>query len=109
MADTRQTAIQAVLVGYLALLVVAIVTGNPLANVAVNLGFAVVALYFGYTVYEDQRPGVDSRVRLVTAGAFVLAGIAQFVAVATQAPEADIASSALFVLGFIGYIVIRRT
>ncbi|RDI71198.1 hypothetical protein [Halopelagius longus] len=108
MADTRQTAIRAILVGYLALLIVAIVTGNPLANVAVNVGFGVVALYFGYTVYEEQSRGIDPRVRLATAGAFVLAGLAQFVAVATRAPEADIASSALFVLGFIGYLVIQR-
>jgi hypothetical protein len=108
MADTRQTAIRALLVGYLALLVVAIFTGNPLANVAVNLGFAVVALYFGYTVYEDERRGVDPRVRLATAAAFVLAGLAQFVNVATRAPVADLASSALFVLGFVGYMVLRR-
>lgn len=113
MADTGQTAIQVILVGYLALLVVAIVTGNPLANTAVDVGFAVVALYFGYTVYEDQRRGIDSRVRLATAGAFVVAGIAQFAAVAMeaagmQAAGANIAASAFFVLGFIGYFVLRR-
>ncbi|MFC6826363.1 hypothetical protein [Halopelagius fulvigenes] len=113
MADTRQTAIRAILVGYLALLVVAVVTGNPLANVAVDVGFGVVALYFGYTVYEERSRGTDPRVRLATAGAFVLAGLAQFVSVAMWAAgmgsnAVETVASAFFVLGFIGYLVIRR-
>jgi hypothetical protein len=107
MANTQQTVIRAILIAYLALLVVALLTGNALASLALNVGFGAVAIYFGYTVYE--APGsIDRRVRLATAASFVLAGLSQFAAIATQIPLAEIGSSVFFVIGFIGYIIVRR-
>jgi hypothetical protein len=105
---SRQNALRAALVAYLLLIVVAVTTQNPLVETLVDVGFGFAALYFGYLVYGLRGAGVDPRVRAATAGAFVLSGLTQFVVVVIENSVLDLVSSALFVVGFVGYFVLRR-
>ncbi|QCC48338.1 hypothetical protein [Halobellus limi] len=107
MERRSRTILQSVLVGYLVLLLASIVTGDPVVTTAADLGFAAVAGYFGYTVYANRSPSEDERVVYVTAAALVLAGLAQLLALVPGFGAAALASTAFFVVGFVGYFYLR--
>ena len=100
--------LQSVLVGYLALLAASIITGNPVVQTAADLGFAAVVGFFGYVVYTNRSPSDDERIVIGTAAAFVLAGVAQLLALVPGLETVSVASTGLFVLGFLGYFLLRR-
>ena len=107
--DSRsRTLLRSVLIGYLALLAAAIVTGNPVVQTAADLGFAGVVGFFGYLVYRNRSPSDDERIVLGTAAAFVLAGVAQLLGLVPGLGAAAVVSTGLFVLGFLGYFLLRR-
>ncbi|WP_144901897.1 hypothetical protein [Halobellus captivus] len=103
-----RTILQSILIGYLALLVASILTGNPIVARAADFGFAVLSGVFGYIVYTTRSTSDDERVVLITAAAFVLAGIAQLLGLLPGFGVAAVAATVLFVVGFIGYFYLRR-
>lgn len=107
--DSRsRSLLQSLLIGYLVLLIAAILTSNPLVSRAADLGFAVVSVVFGYIVYTTRASSDDERVVLATAAAFVLAGIAQLVGFVPGFTLVQVAATVLFLLGFVGYFYLRR-
>jgi len=98
----------AVLIGYIALIAASLLIDNPVVATAADLGFAAVAAVFAYVVYTGTSPSDDRRVVLGSVGALVGAAIAQVLALFTSLAAFETASTVLFVLGFIGYFVIRR-
>ncbi|MGQ4554779.1 hypothetical protein [Halobellus sp. GM3] len=108
MEPRSRTVLQSVLIGYLVLLVASILTENPLLTTAADLGFAAVAGYFGYAVYANRSPSDDARLVAVTAAALVLAGVTQLLALLPGLGVAELASTAFFVVGFVGYFLLRR-
>ena len=107
MERRSQTILQSVLIGYLVLLLASIVLENPVVSTAADLGFAVVAGFFGYTVYANRSPSEDERIVYVTAAALVLAGLAQLLALVPGFGVAALASTGFFVIGFVGYFLLR--
>jgi len=102
-----RTILQSVLIGYLVLLLASIATGHPVVETAADLGFAAVAGFFGYIVYANRSPSDDERVVYVTAAALVLAGLAQLLALVPGFGVAALASTAFFIIGFVGYFLLR--
>ena len=107
MERRSRTILQSVLIGYLVLLLASLVVDNPVVTTAADLGFAVVAGYFGYVVYANRSPSDDERVVYVTAAALVLAGLAQLLALLPGFGIAALASTVFFVVGFVGYFLLR--
>jgi hypothetical protein len=103
-----RTILQSVLIGYLALLVASIITGNPIVRRATDLGFVAVTAFFGYVVYANRAPSDDQRLVAITAGTLVLAGVAQLVAFVPGLAAAELAATGLFVVGFVGYFLLQR-
>ena len=102
--ETR-TLTQAGLIGYVALVVASIVTGNPTVELAVDIAFGVVSLLLG--VVTLQIP-VDNQLKYVAGGGFLLAGLAQFVELVVGDPAIGLASTLFLLGGLLGYLVLRR-
>ncbi|WP_049987637.1 hypothetical protein [Halobellus rufus] len=101
--------LQSVLLGYLVLLVLSILTGNPIVSRATDFGFAIVSALFGYVIYTSRSPGDDERVVRLTAGAFAIAAVAQVIGLLPGFGTAALAATAFFVVGFVGYFYLRRS
>lgn len=107
MASSHQRAIQGLLVVFLALLLASIAISNPTLDVVVEVGFGFAALYFGYATYTNESYP-DGPAKTVTAAAFALAGLGQFFTLLTGRTAVDLATTAVFVVAFIGYVVLNR-
>lgn len=109
MADLQETRrgqiIGAIGLGYLLLLVYAIVTGDPLANLLADALFVV--LIIGLGVFVVQRYGTDP-LPLVSAIALVASGIAQAVWLARDIAAAQGASTLLLLVGLGIYLYLGR-
>ncbi|POG57327.1 hypothetical protein [Haloferax marisrubri] len=102
--DTRQLT-QAGLIGYLALVVAAFATGNPTLRLAADAAFGLTAVLLGVVTL---RIPVDSRLKYVAGGGFVLAGLSQFAELATGVQSVGLASTLFLVGGLLGYLALRR-
>ncbi|WP_336021974.1 hypothetical protein [Halobellus salinisoli] len=100
--------LQSVLIGYLVLLVASILTGNPIVSRAADFGFAIVSAVFGYVVYTSRSASDDERIVRLTAGAFVIAAVAQVLGLLPGFGTAALAATAFFLVGFVGYFYLRR-
>jgi uncharacterized membrane protein YeaQ/YmgE (transglycosylase-associated protein family) len=108
--DSRsQTILRSALIGYIALIAASILIDNPVVATAADLGFAAVAGVFAYVIYMGSSPSDDRRVVLGSVGSLVGAAIAQVLALVPGFATFETVSTVLFVLGFIGYFVIRRS
>lgn len=107
--DSRsQTILRSVLIGYIALIAASLLIDNPIVATAADLGFAVVAGFFAYVVYTGTSPSDDRRVVLGSVAALVGAAVAQVIALFPGFANFETVSTVLFVVGFLGYFVIRR-
>jgi len=107
--DSRsQTILRSVLIGYIALIAASILLDDPIVATAADLGFAVVAGFFAYTIYTNRSASDDRRVVLASVGALVAAAVTQILALFPGFAVFETVSTVLFVLGFLGYFVIRR-
>ncbi|KAB1196996.1 MULTISPECIES: hypothetical protein [Haloferax] len=102
--DTR-TLTQAGLIGYLVLVVAAIATGDPTLRLLSDAAFGVVAILLG--VVTLQVP-VDSQLKYVAGGGFLLAGLAQFAELVTGLQSIAFASTLFLLAGLLGYLALRR-
>lgn len=96
---------QAGLIGYLALVVASIVTGNPALRFAADAAFGLVAIMLG--VVTLQVP-VEGQLKYVAGGGFLLAGLAQFAELATGIQSIGLASTLFLLAGLLGYLALRR-
>ena len=107
--DSRsQTILRSVLIGYIALIAASILIDNPVVATAADLGFAAVAGFFAYAIYTSASPSDDRRVVLAAVGALVGAAVAQVLALVPGFATFETVATVLFILGFLGYFVIRR-
>jgi uncharacterized membrane protein YeaQ/YmgE (transglycosylase-associated protein family) len=107
--DSRsQTILRSVLIGYIALIAASILLDNPVVTTAADLGFAAIAGVFAYVIYAGASPSDDRRVVLGAVGALVGAAITQVLALLPGFASFETVSTVLFILGFLGYFVIRR-
>ncbi|WP_396610402.1 hypothetical protein ACH9L7_09075 [Haloferax sp. S1W] len=102
--DTRTLA-QAGLIGYIALVVASIFSGDPTLALATDVAFGVVAVLLG--IVTLQVP-VDNQLKYVAGGGFLLAGLAQFVEIVTNNQAIGLASTLFLLGGLLGYLVLRR-
>ncbi|WP_416838966.1 hypothetical protein [Haloferax sp. DFSO52] len=102
--DTKMLT-QAGLIGYLVLVVAAIATGNPTLQFAADVAFGIVAILLG--VVTLQVP-VDSQLKYIAGGGFLLAGIAQFAELVTGLQSIAFASTLFLLAGLLGYLALRR-
>ncbi|MFC7204337.1 hypothetical protein ACFQJC_12490 [Haloferax namakaokahaiae] len=102
--DTRTLA-QAGLIGYIALIAAAFITGNPLVQTLADVAFGIAVILLGIVTYQIP---IESRVKLIAAGGFVAAGITQFVQLATGIAELGLAGTLFLLAGLVGYIALRR-
>jgi hypothetical protein len=107
--DSRsQTILRSILIGYIALIAASILIDNPIVATAADLGFAAVAGFFAYAIYTGTSPSDDRRVVLASVGALAAAAVAQVLALLPGFANFETVSTVLFVVGFLGYFVIRR-
>lgn len=107
--DSRsQTILRSILIGYIALIAASILIDNPVFDTAADLGFAAVAGFFAYAIYTGTSSSDDQRLVLGSAGALVAAAVAQVLALVPGFAGFGTAATVFFVLGFLGYFVIRR-
>ncbi|KAB1189139.1 MULTISPECIES: hypothetical protein [Haloferax] len=102
--DTKMLT-QAGLIGYLVLVVAAIATGNPALQFAADAAFGVVAILLGVVTLQVPFNG---QLKYVAGGGFLLAGIAQFVELATGLQSVALASTLFLLAGLLGYLALRR-
>ncbi|WP_254522815.1 hypothetical protein [Natrinema caseinilyticum] len=105
---SRSRVIVGLIIAYFVVVAYATSTNDPLAATVGALGFGVIAIAVGATVYE--RGGRISSVRTVAAGSLVGGGLLQLGAVVTGAAVLDLLSSLLVFLGVgaYGYAIWRR-
>lgn len=107
--DSRsQTILRSVLIGYIALIAASILIDDPIVATAADLGFAVVAGFFAYVIYTGRSASDDRRVVLASVGALGAAAVTQVLALFPGFAVFEAVSTVLFILGFLGYFVIRR-
>ena len=107
--DSRsQSILRSVLIGYIALIAASLLVDSPILDTAADLGFAAVAGFFAYAIYTGSSASDDRRVVLGSTGALAGSAVAQVVALAPGAAAAETAATVLFVVGFLGYFVLRR-
>ncbi|KAB1192173.1 hypothetical protein GJR96_01425 [Haloferax sp. MBLA0076] len=102
--DTRVLT-QAGLIGYLVLVVASLLTGNPTLQFAADAAFGIVAVLLG--IVTLQIP-VSGQLKYIAGGGFLLAGIAQFVELATGLQSIALASTLFLLAGLLGYLALRR-
>lgn len=98
---------QGLLVAFLVLILASFLIDDPVVGLVVEIGFGVVALYFGYVTYANDRYP-DGPIKTGTAAAFALAGVAQLLFLVTDLVAVNLAGTVLFVGAFIGYVVLNR-
>ncbi len=107
--DARsQTILRSVLIGYIALIAASILIDNPLVATAADLGFAAVSGFFAYAIYAGTSPSDDRRVVLGAVGALAAAAVAQVLTLLPGFAVFETVSTVLFVVGLLGYFVLRR-
>ena len=107
--DSRsQSILRSVLIGYIALIAASILLDNPVFDTAADLGFAAVAGFFAYAIYTGTSAADDRRVVLGSVGVLAGAAVAQVLALLPGFAALETVSTVLFIVGFIGYFVIRR-
>ena len=107
--DSRsRTILRSILIGYIALIAASILIDNPIFATAADLGFAAVAGFFAYTVYPGPPSSDARRLVLGAVGALVAAALAQVLALVPGFAGFGTAATVFFVLGFLGYFVLRR-
>jgi len=107
--DSRsQSILRSVLIGYIALIAASLLIDNPIVTTAADLGFAAVAGFFAYAIYAGASASDDRRVVLGSAGALAGAAVTQALALALGVVAFETVSTVLFVVGFLGYFVLRR-
>ncbi|AFK18467.1 hypothetical protein E6P09_06750 [Haloferax mediterranei ATCC 33500] len=102
--DTKRLT-QAGLIGYIALVVASLVTGNPTLQLAADAAFGVTAILLGVVTL---RIPVDSQLRYVAGGGFIIAGLAQFAEIVTGMQSVQLASTLFLLAGLFGYLSLRR-
>jgi ABC-type Co2+ transport system permease subunit len=103
-----RTILRSILIGYIALIAASILTDSPILATAADLGFAGVAGFFAYAVYANRSPSDDRRIVLGSVAALAAAAVTQVLALLPALAGVETASTILFVLGFLGYFVLRR-
>jgi ABC-type Co2+ transport system permease subunit len=103
-----RTILRSILIGYIALIAASILTDSPILATAADLGFAGVAGFFAYAVYANCSPSDDRRIVLGSVVALAAAAVAQVLALLSGLAAVETASTILFVIGFLGYFVLRR-
>ena len=98
--DPRFIGLVALLLAYTALLFYAGATGDPLADLLLDLTFVAVVFTFGANIL--RRADGDA-VLLIAGVALVLSGAAQLAAIAVVTPIVRLASDALLILGVGAY------
>jgi hypothetical protein len=107
MSSSEQRIGQVVLGLFLVLILASLLFDNALVDLLVEIGFALVAFYFGYTTYMDGSYP-EGPTKTGTAAAFVLAGIAQLGFLVTNLTAVNLVGTVCFVGGFIGYVLLNR-
>ena len=107
--DSRsRTILRSILIGYIALIAASLLIDSPIVATAADLGFAAVAGFFAYAIYTGASPSDDRRVVLGSVAALVGSAVAQVIALFPGFANVETVSTVLFVVGFLGYFVIRR-
>ncbi|WP_101296228.1 hypothetical protein [Halegenticoccus soli] len=104
LSDPLTLAQIALVVGYVALVLYAGATGDPLALFAVDVAFAVVMVVFGVLAFTWWG---DDPVGILTAATLAGSGVAQGIELATGASAAGAASDLLLAVG-LGLYLVRR-
>lgn len=106
---SRSRVIVGLIVAYFVVMAYATSTNNPLAATVGALGFGVIAIAVGATLYERGRRPRSALT--VAAGCLVGGGLLQLAAVLTGAATLDLLSSLLVFLGVgsYGYAIWRGT
>jgi hypothetical protein len=92
----QQNLLRAFLIGYVLLVVVSIVTGNPLVSLVVDVVFSVAIVVVGYLILTNS----DGQTLGVTTGvAFIGSGVAQAIELVTGWPTAATTSNLLLLAG----------
>ncbi|WP_254763147.1 hypothetical protein [Natrinema marinum] len=105
--ETRARAIVALIVGYFAVLAYATIAADPLAATVAEVGFGVIAMAVGATLY-DRAEGTRSAL-VAAAVCLVIGGALSIVAVLADVTAVDSLSSLLVFagVGCYGYAVLR--
>ena len=103
-----RTILRSILIGYIALIAASILTDSPILATAADLGFAGVAGFFAYVIYTNRSPSDDRRIVIGSVAALAAAAVAQVLALLPGFAAVETVSTILFVIGFLGYFVLRR-
>ena len=98
--DPRFVGFVLLLLAYTALLFYAGSTGDPLAELLLDLTFVTVVFVFGASLL---RQADGDAVLLIAGGALVLSGVAQLAVLAVSSPIVRLSSDALLILGVGAY------
>jgi ABC-type Co2+ transport system permease subunit len=103
-----RTILRSILIGYIALIAASILTDSPILATAADLGFAGVAGFFAYAIYTNRSSSDDRRIVVGSVAALAAAAVTQVLALLPGLAGAETVSTILFVVGFLGYFVLRR-
>lgn len=95
-SEGQQNLLRAFLIGYVLLVVVSIVTGNPLVSLVVDAVFSVAIVVVGYLILTNSG---GQTLGVTTGAAFIGSGVAQAVELVTGWPTAATTSNLLLLAG----------